>query len=464
MIKRAIAAVLGALMLIGLTACGASAGDYMAEAQKVGEWSCYETRLTLEASAAAEKSAEARFEKFSGTVNLNMLFDLQNLRGRLSGGFEGDVGGLDLYGARADMHAVYDEQTVYLQDGIVYLPVKLVRDAARLDGSYYDLDGFEDGAYIALDLEWSAENRAAFGQLQSPLCTAGQYRALGSLLGQYTTDLRFQKSGCTYTLSGKVEQLPAEMLRFYVFCLSNIVELNDLLNLGLDDDTMASLLQTARQLQDGGDTLAEIEKTFGDAGVSGDFTAQITFEDQRVTQQCDLSVRAAGDELSLRVKAVSTRRSAVTLSLPEASGPMTAQEFTNLLYGWSEENTPAAASVELETGYMETSYWDGQPAHVYDECPVRVRDGQYLFGFRALMEGMGFGADYDAVTDSIYFVDKAGERTRVDLYEENGRSFITAEQLSQLGFSCMLDDERLWVEYAPGADGAPGDGLWQLWQ
>ena len=76
-----------------------------------------------------------------------------------------------------------------------------------------------------------------------------------------------------------------------------------------------------------------------------------------------------------------------------------------------------------------------------------------LLGFRTLMESMGFGVEYDAATDTIYFIDESGVPLAVDLYEENGQSFISLPQLSELGFmvESIETDKVVSIWYESGA-------------
>lgn len=453
---RILAALLSAFMLLGLAACGQGMPDYLAEVQKVNEWKCYEMNVDLAFDFQAEPGANAS-ELLFGVgetgpdssnikVELDMLVDLESESGRLSGGFETDVRGLETYyGMRNDIHGVYDRQTEYLKDGVAYLPVKLVRDVAAVEIGYSAANALDDmdQEYIALDLE-AEENSPADRLLQPVPRTAEQYRALGALYQDYATNLRFQKSGRTYTLTGAVEQLPAEIVEFYRFICENAEELNDILQLGLDGEEILSMLETAEELKQAADEVKELETQLKEQGVGGTFSVKISFEDRQVTQQYSLNMQIKGyGKLEMSVQSTMKKREAVTLDIPEATEPMTADELEDLLYDWDWDDggygyDVCGAVITLEDGWM---YSYGPSGDSSGPCPVLWQGDACLLGFRTLMESMGFGVEYDAATDTIYFIDESGVPLAVDLYEENGQSFISLPQLSELGFHVETMEE-----------------------
>lgn len=473
---RVLAALLSAFMLLGLAACGQDMPDYLAEVQKVNEWKCYEMDVDIAFDFQAEPDAgasellfgtgEMDFDSSKIRVALDMLVDLESESGRLSGGFETDVRGLETYyGMRNDIHGVYDRQTAYLKDGVAYLPVKLVRDVAAVEIGYYAADALDnfDQEYIALDLE--AEENSAVDRLLQPVPrTAEQYRALGALCQEYATNLRFQKSGRSYTLTGKVEQIPAEVIEFYRFICENAEEFNDILQLGLDGEDILSLLETAKELEQAADEVKELEAQMKEQGVGGTFTVKIDFSDRQVAQQYSLNMQIKGyGKLEMSVQSTMKKREAITLDIPEATEPMTAEELEDLLYGWNWDDGEygydvRSAFITLEDGWM---YAYGPSGDSSGPCPVLRQGDTCLLGFRTLMESMDFGVEYDVATDTIYFIDESGVPLAVDLYEENGQSFITLPQLSELGFHVEAIEEdgavSIWYESGIGmtADSQP---------
>ena len=466
---RILAALLSAFMLLGLAACGQGMPDYLAEVQKVNEWKCYEMNADLAFDFQAEPGANAS-ELLFGVgetgpdssnikVELDMLVDLESESGRLSGGFETDIRGLETYyGVRSDIHGVYDRQTAYLKDGVAYLPVKLVRDVAAVEIGYSAANALDDmdQEYIALDLE--AEENSPADRLSQPVPrTAEQYRALGALYQDYATNLRFQKSGRTYTLTGAVEQLPAEVIDFYRFICENAGEFNDILQLGLDGEDILSLLETAKELEQAADEVKELETQLKEQGVGGTFSVKISFEDRQVTQQYSLNMQIKGyGKLEMSVQSTMKKREAITLDIPKATEPMTADELEDLLYGWNWGDDDGygydvrSAVITLEDGWMYSYGPDGDGS---GPCPVLRQGDTCLLGFRTLMESMGFGVEYDAATDTIYFIDESGVPLAVDLYEENGQSFISLPQLSELGFmvESIETDKVVSIWYESGA-------------
>lgn len=453
--KPICAVVLAACLLVGLTACGTHAAGYLAEVQKVSEWTCYETECAIDLSFSAAEGAGLGFRSAQAELGLQAQLDRADREASLSGGLSADVEGIDLYGADTDVQTRYELDTVYFQDGILLVPVKLVRDIAGLDGIYYGgmetLDAIEQ-EYIAVDIE---QDMGAIlpGMSGEIAFTADQAKALGELLQNYATDLSFSKNGRSYTLSGELTQLPAELLRLYRFALSNSDALGEILALGMDGETIASMFEMAHELDAAQDGIGEMEEMFRDAGISGEFAITTTFADNKVTERLSVTLNARDyGSLALRMDTTIRRLSELELDIPDAAGPMTPTELDNLMNGWTEEGTTVSAWIDLETGWMSTTYWDGAPVYDYAECPLYMQDGEYLFGFRALMEGMGFSVDYDLKTDTIYLIDGDGVRTAVNLYEQGGCSYISIDQLADLGFTATMDTEWLTVsiEYRPG--------------
>ena len=462
-IGRIPAVVLALLMTLGLAGCSTDAAEYLAEVQAVSEWTCWETETTVEASFTPDNASELRevVEAAQAELSFTVQTDRQQSEGNIFGALSVDVSDLDVYGAQTDLQARYEMQPVYLQDSIVYAPVKLVHDLAEFEGIYVDglqtLDAIEQ-EYIAIDSGLSEQNLAALDVLSTAALTLEQARELGGFLQDYTTDLRAQKNGRSYTLSGEIEQLPAELLQLYSFIFNNVQQIDDILGLGMDGETLASLLELAQELDNAQAEIEAMTDMMNEAGIEGSFSIKTTFADRTATERLGvtLTIRDWGT-LELAVDSTTTHLNAIEQEIPDATEPMSAIELENLINGWTEENTPASAYIDLETGWMSTSYWDETPVYGYTECPLYMQNGEYLFGFRALMEGMGFGVDYDPDGDVIYFVDQTGGRTAMDLYELNGQSFITIDQLLELGFVTEIDTEWLTVsiEYQPGAEQSP---------
>lgn len=466
---RILAALLSGFMLLGLAACGQDMPAYLDEVQKVNEWTCYEMNADVTLDFRVEAGAdtaellfgtgEMDFKSSKIEAGFDMLVDLESQSGRLSGGFETDIRGLETYyGMRSDIHGVYDRQTAYLKDGVAYLPVKLVRDVAAVEIGYYAADALDDfeHEYIALDMELEEDMDFVADRLRQPLPrTAEQYRALGALCQDYASGLRFQKSGRTYTLTGTIEQLPAEMVKFYRFICENAGELNEILQLGLDGEEILSLRETAEELKQTADEVKELEAQLKEQGVSGTFSVKISFGDRQVTQQYGLKLKVKGyGELEMSVQSTMKKRSSITLDIPKAAEPMTADELEDLLYGWSWGDDDGygyifrSAFITLEDGWI---YSYGPNGELSAQCPVLWQGDTCLLGFRALMENMGFGVEYDAASDTIYFIDESGVPVAVDLYEENGQSFISLPQLNELGFSTEVYDSSVSIWYEPGA-------------
>ncbi len=448
---RKIAALSLTLMLaLGFSACGAQTADYMVEAQRISQWGCYETQTELNLSV---KDAEnIPLDSAEIHIQAKASVDRQKLAASLSAAVEADIQNLRLYGADTDVHTTYDMQPLYMCDGLVYLPVHLVRDRLTLD-SY---EGYEDNLsaldeqYIALDPGLTEENLDALQQLQQGAYTPEQYEQLGLWLSKYTTGLRFGKSGRTYTLSGRLSQLPEEIFACARFLYENTGELNDILELGITEEDIAAMEAAGQSLTLTEEDLRQLQTAWEEAGLSGDFTIKIAFTDSKMTQDMTARFTVEGyGEWTFKAQSVTSRLSSLTVDIPASAGPMTATELENLIYGWSEETTQVSAWVDMEDGWTSTAYWDGAPAYDYTYIDVREESGQVLLGFRGLMEAMGFTVEYDAESDTIYLVNRAEERTAVELYEENGQSFITLQQLKGLGFDVIEYESSLDILYLP---------------
>lgn len=453
--KTVCAVVLAVCLLAGLTACGTHAAGYLTEVQRVSEWTCYETESAVELSFSAAEGADVGLRSAQAELGLQAQLDRADREASLSGGLSADFEGIDLYGAQTDLQTRYDLDTVYFQDGILFVPAKLVRDIAGLDGIYYEglsaLDAIEQD-YIAIDIGQDA-GAVLPGMPEGAVFTADQAQALGELLQDYATDLDFDKNGRSYTLSGELKQLPAELLHLCRFALSNSEALNEILALGMDGETLASLFEMAHELDAAQAGIGEAEQFLREQGISGEFSITVTFADGKVTERLLVTLNARDyGSLSVRIDTALKQLAALELDVPSATEPMTPTELDNLMNGWTEEGTAVSAWIDLETGWMSTTYWDGTPVYDYAECPLYMQNGEYLFGFRALMEGMGFSVDYDQKTDTVYLIDGEGARTAVSLYEQDGRSYITADQLAELGFTTEIDTEWLTasIEYQPG--------------
>ena len=461
MIRKSCALLLSLVMVLGLAACGPQTADYMAESQQVSQWEQYETQSDVTLSVKGTDSLG--FDAAKIRVQTKEAVDLRNMAASLSGRLDGEVDNLRLYGSETDIQTTYTLKPVYFRDNLLYLPVQTLCDALEVDPYAYGEWGYAENLealgkeYVAFDPELSEENLAALELLRQEMYSAEQYEQLGQWLSAYTTGLRFGQNGRTYTLSGRLSQLPQEVISIGRFLYENIGALNDILDLGLTEEDVAAMEEMAADITLSQEEMDEISAALDEAGVEGEFTAQVAFADGKVTQELSLRVEAEGyGEWTLESTSVSRRRTALSFNIPDATEPMTATELENVIYGWSEESTSVSAWVDLSDGWTSTTYWDGAPASHFITVDIRTVDGETLLGFRALMEGMGFTVEYDAATDTIYFVDKAGVKTAIDLYEENGKSFISAQQLQSLQFDVTEHTEyddysAMEIVYLPSA-------------
>lgn len=443
--KKVLAAALSACMLLGMSACGADMEAFLEEVRKVGEWDCYETTTAISLSIEAEESADLGFSSAQGEIALQYRVDTDTANAELSGGFEAGVEGLDTYGARTDIHTEYALDPVYVVDGVLYAPLKLICDMAELGGTYGAEDAVRaqtEAEYAAVSLGDDAEALVQMVQEAKAGVTPERYGQLGQLLAQYATGLQVKRTGRSYTMSGEISQLPGELISLYGFFGQHIQELNDVLQLGMDGEELVQAMEAAQEMNLNAEDLAQLQTEMESSGVAGDFSVTVSFEDGKMTTAANILITVQpGLEIAVNVQKVTAQRAFVTVKAPESSESMSFERIESLMNGWSEETVGTYATVDLHSQWVDAAYWDGDaPVFTSVGCPVVEQEGQYLVGFRAVMESLGYGADYDAATDTVFFVDKDGARTPVALYEENGRSYISAEQLGNIGFDAWQED------------------------